>query len=382
MGTTDADDGLDEGTLDTLRRELIAEAGRQGWAAAGITGVEPFEEARVRGLRAIEDGRMAGMEWYTPQRVEAASTLGSRYPWARSLLALAWPYAPASPPPDARAGHPRGRVSAYACLPQPGAAVDYHELLGERCQSLVRWLRDRRPAMRSKPFIDHGWAMDRAVAERAGIGFTGKNACLITPAAGSYVMLAELLLSLPLRADPPSRKGCGSCRACIPSCPTGAIRAPGVIDATRCISYLTIEHRGPIAETLRPLMGSWVFGCDLCQEACPINSRRAPASLAQNDMEVSRGPVPFPDLLDLLRLDEEGFRERFRHTAMGRTGRGGLRRNVAIALGNSGDPVALAPLREVARVDDDEVVREAAGWAVARLEAGRADAGSAADLRH
>ncbi|MFN2451191.1 MAG: tRNA epoxyqueuosine(34) reductase QueG [Candidatus Dormibacteria bacterium] len=351
-----------------LREELLAEARTQGWAAAGITGVEPFAEARQHGLRAIAEGRMAGMPWYTTERVEAAADLGARYPWARSALALAWPYSPAPACVETSApGRPRGRFSAYACLPGPAAPCDYHDLLGERCDALLAWLRERAPEVRAKRFVDHGWAMDRAVAERAGVGFCGKNACLITTGAGSYVMLAELLLSLDLAPDPPSRRACGSCRDCVPACPTGAIRSPGVIDATRCISYLTIEHRGPIPLELRPLMGSWAFGCDLCQEACPINARRAPVAAQDPGPRLTRGPVPHPDLLECLEMDEQEFAARFRRTAVWRTGRAGLARNAAIALGNSGDVAVLGALRRAARDDSDWVVREAAEWAVHRL---------------
>src|SRR5205807_9076872 len=260
-----------------------------------------------------------------------------------------------------------GRMSSYACLDLDGRPVDYHTLLGARCDALVAWLRERHPDVRAKRFIDHGWAMDRAIAERAGIGFTGKHASLITREAGSYVMLAEILLSLPLPADTPSRRGCGQCRACLPACPTGAIVAPGMIDATRCISYLTIEHRGPIPLELRPLVGTWAFGCDLCQEACPINARLAPAALAAGPPTTARGPVPFPDLVECLELDDEAFRSRFRHTAVWRTGRGGLARNAAIALGNAGDSAAVPALHRARSSDPDPVVREAAAWAIDRL---------------
>ncbi|GAC1342762.1 MAG: tRNA epoxyqueuosine(34) reductase QueG [Candidatus Dormibacteria bacterium] len=358
--------------LTRLRDELLAQARSQGWAAVGITTVAAFPTARAQGLRAIAEGRMEGMPWYTAERVEAATDLGARYPWARSALALAWPYAPAPQRCEpAVSGRPRGRFSAYACLPAPAVAVDYHDLLAGRCDALVAWLRSRVPEVRAKRFVDHGWAMDRAIAERAGVGFCGKNACLITTEAGSYVMLAELLLSLPLAPDPPSRRACGSCRACLPACPTGAIREPGVIDATRCISYLTIEHRGPIPLELRPLMGTWAFGCDLCQEACPINERRAPPAHPDPGPALTAGPVPYPDLVECLQLDDAGFAQRFRGTAVWRTGRAGLARNAAIALGNSGEPAAKEALLMAARDDSDPVVREAAGWAAQRLRGGR-----------
>ncbi|MGH7722912.1 MAG: tRNA epoxyqueuosine(34) reductase QueG, partial [Candidatus Dormibacteria bacterium] len=341
---------------EALREELRAEALQRGWCALGVTGLEPFSEARRHGLDAVAAGRMEGMPWMTAERVAESTDLGSRHPWARSIVALAWPYRPVPAPAGSRAQRPRGRMAAYAMLagPDSDAAADYHDVLGRHCDELVAWLAERHPDLRSKRFVDHGWAVDRAVAERAGIGFTGKHASLLTRSAGSYVLLAEIALSLPLPPDVPSKKGCGTCAACLPSCPTGAIIAPGVIDARRCISYLTIEHRGPIPLELRPLLGAWVFGCDLCQEACPINHRLAPAPPAEQDRP-GHGPVPAPDLVELLALDEAGFAERFGGTAVARTGRARLARNAAVALGNAGVAAAAAPLREAAAGDPDPV---------------------------
>jgi epoxyqueuosine reductase len=352
----------------TLREELRARALQRGWCALGVTGLEPFADARRRGLESIAAGRMDGMPWMTAERVSASTDLGPRYPWARSIIALAWPYRPVRPPGDAAGDRPRGRMAAYAMLSEPdsGTLADYHDVLADGCDDLVSWLSERVPDLRSKRFVDHGWAMDRAIAERAGIGFTGKHASLLTTAAGSYVLLAEIALSVPLPADAPSKKGCGTCSACLPACPTGAIVAPGVIDARRCISYLTIEHRGPIPVQLRSLMGTWVFGCDLCQEACPINHRLAPAPLEESDHQPGHGPVPTPDLVELLELDEAGFAERFAGTPVARTGRARLARNAAVALGNAGAASTAASLRS-ATLDPDPVVRDAAGWALERV---------------
>jgi epoxyqueuosine reductase len=355
----------------TLKTELADEAHRLGFVAVGVTSARPFTEARARALDAIDAGRMEGMPWYTAERVEASADIGARYPWARSIVALAWPYRPAHPLADGADvkgdGPIRGRFAAYACIDDGERSVDYHDLLGRGCDSLVAWLRGRVDGVSAKRFVDHGWALDRAIAERAGIGFAGKHASVITTEAGSYVMLAAIALSVSLPADSPSRRGCGHCRACLPACPTGAIVAPGVIDATRCISYLTIEHRGAIPLHLRPLMGTWAFGCDLCQEACPINHRLAPQALEAGSAGTERGPVPHPDLVECLQLDADAFAARFRGTAIWRTGRAGLARNCAIALGNAGNRAAVPALRRSAAQDPDPVVREAAGWAIARL---------------
>jgi epoxyqueuosine reductase len=358
-----------------LKADLRDEGHRLGFVACGVTSARPFTEARARALAAIDAGRMDGMAWYTRERAEGAADIGGRYPWARSIVALAWPYRPArAPSPEGEGGLAdgasiRGRFAAYACIPDVDRAVDYHDLLARRCDALVDWLRGRVDGLRAKRFVDHGWAFDRAIAERAGIGFAGKHASLITTAAGSYVMLAGIAVSVALPVDAPSRRGCGHCRACIPACPTGAIVAPGVIDATRCISYLTIEHRGAIAPELRPLMGTWAFGCDLCQEACPINHRLAPAPLDAGAAGTERGPVPYPGLVECLQLTDAAFAARFRGTAVWRTGRSGLARNCAIALGNAGNPAALPALRQSAANDPDPVVREAAAWGIAQLSA-------------
>ncbi|MDQ6748444.1 MAG: tRNA epoxyqueuosine(34) reductase QueG [Candidatus Dormibacteraeota bacterium] len=341
--------------------------------------VKPLPEARARALAAIDSGRMAGMHWMSHERIEAASDLGQRYPWARAVVALAWPYRPAGDLAGLDAGRaladrsgapgrPLGRIAAYACMEgEAGRPEDYHEVMGHACDRLVVRLIAVSPGLRAKRFIDHGWAMDRPLAELAGVGFAGKNTTLLTTEEGSYVLLAALLLSAELDPSEPSRRDCGSCQACLPACPTGALVAPGVMDANRCISYLTIEHRGPIASELRPLMGTWIFGCDLCQEACPINQRLASTAAPDPGPSVAAGPVPFPDLVECLQLDQAAFESRFRGTAVWRTGREGLARNAAIALGNAGDPAAVAALREAARDDPDAVVREAARWAVGRL---------------
>jgi epoxyqueuosine reductase len=360
------------------RDRLVAHALGSGWAAAGVAGLAPFRTARARAHDAIAAGRMDGMPWLSMERIDSAADLRRRYPWARAAISLAWPYRPALPllprrgatePPAGDPGRPRGRIAAYALLEgdEPNRPSDYHDVLAARCEEMVAWMRDEFGDIKVKRFIDHGWAMDRPIGERAGIGFAGKNTTLLTAAAGSYVLLAELLVSLPLPATTPSRRSCGKCAACIPACPTGALVAPGVMDATRCISYLTIEHEGAIDEELRPLMGTWAFGCDLCMEACPINHRLAPDAVAAGGGSTAGGPVAFPDLVECLELTDEQFEERFRGTPIQRAGRARLARNAAIALGNAGDPGALPGLRRVAKSEADEVVREAAAWAMARL---------------
>ncbi len=354
-------------SLLSMRQVLELEARRQGFAEVGVTDLAPFDRAAARARRALAEGRMNGMPWYTEERISQAADLRRRFPWGRSLVAISYPYQPATtpdprptPPPDS-AERPRGRIAGYAL------GEDYHRRVDRALRLLVQRLTERSPGLRWHRFIDHGRALDRAIAERAGLGFCGKNTQLITRQGGSYVVLASLVLSLELAPDVPSKRNCGRCRKCLPSCPTGALLSPGVIDAPRCISYLTIEHAGPIPVALRHLMGTWVFGCDLCQEACPINQRIGPAPADPGPASSRSGPVPFPDLVELLELSEPSFRARFRSTTIRRSGRERLARNAAVALGNAAQRSAVVPLSQALEHDPSAVVRGASAWALGRL---------------
>jgi epoxyqueuosine reductase len=230
---------------------------------------------------------------------------------------------------------------------------------------LLAMLRERGHV--AKTYIDHGWMLDRAAAARAGLGWLGKNTNLLVPGIGSYVLLAEIVTSAELEPDPPSKKTCGSCDACMRVCPTGALIKPGVLDNGRCISFWTIEHRGVIPLDIRPLIGDWIFGCDLCQEICPVNvsPRAAAPDAAALD---AFGPTidARPRLEELLALDADGFRARFRNSALWRTRRSGLLRNVCIALGNIADRTSV-PALAGALEDVETLVRGHAAWALGRL---------------
>ncbi|HVB14689.1 MAG TPA: tRNA epoxyqueuosine(34) reductase QueG [Candidatus Dormibacteraeota bacterium] len=351
----------------SFRELLEIEARRQGFAEVGVTDLQPFEQAAARARTALAEGRLEGMSWYTEERITQAADLRRRFPWGRSLVALSFPYRPATTPlgapprPPATRGRPRGRIAGYAL------GEDYHVRLDRALRGLAGRLATRSPGLRWHRFVDHGRALDRAIAERAGLGFCGKHTQLITARGGSYVLLASLVLSLELAPDRPSKRSCGKCRACLPSCPTGALLAPGVIDATRCISYLTIEHSGSIPPHLRPLMGTWVFGCDLCQEACPINRRLSAEPVPWGRSSSQAGPVPFPDLVELLSLSEPSFQARFAATTMRRSGRERLARNAAVALGNAGQPSAIPALARAVRGDPSPLVRGASAWALGQL---------------
>jgi epoxyqueuosine reductase len=219
----------------------------------------------------------------------------------------------------------------------------------------------------AKTYVDHGWMLDRAAAARAGLGWLGKNTNLLVPGAGSYVLLAEIVTSAELEPDRPLKKTCGSCDACIRVCPTGALTAPGVLDNRRCISFWTIEHRGVIPLEIRPLIGDWIFGCDLCQEICPVNvSPRAAAPDAAALEAFGPTIAARPRLEELLALDEETFRARFRGSAVWRTRRSGLLRNACVALGNVADRGSI-PALAGALEDHEPLVRGHAAWALGRL---------------
>jgi epoxyqueuosine reductase len=218
--------------------------------------------------------------------------------------------------------------------------------------------------------VDTAPLLERDFARRAGLGWFGKNTMLIHKRLGSYFFLGAILLDLELRPDPPhTASHCGSCTACLDACPTGAFPAPGVLDARLCISYLTIELKEAIPAQLRPQLGDWLFGCDVCQEVCPWN-RKAP--VADEPEFLPRADWAAFDPVELLGLSETEFRQRFRGTALFRTKRRGLLRNAALVLGNRGDPAALPALRR-ALEDPEPLVREAAGWAIGRIEAAEGD---------
>jgi epoxyqueuosine reductase len=232
-------------------------------------------------------------------------------------------------------------------------------------QPLIDRLRES--GYQAKTYVDHGWMYDRAVAARAGLGWLGKNTNLLVPGQGSYVLLSEIVTSADLDPDKPTTKNCGACDACLRVCPTGALVAAGVLDNRRCISFWTIEHRGVIPHEIRPLIGDWIFGCDLCQEICPINAypRRAepdPSAIGHFRALADSRPL----LEELLTLDDERFRERFRRSAVWRTRRSGLLRNACVALGNVADRSSV-PALSGALQDHEALVRGHAAWALGRI---------------
>jgi epoxyqueuosine reductase len=337
-----------------LTAELKAEARRLGFALVGACPAisPPGTEHLGQWLSAGYAGEMH----YLPDRVAAYENPRSILDGVRSLLMLACVYRTAQP---REAGPGEGRVSRYAW------GADYHELIRSRLDSLVSFLRSRRPAARVRGAVDTAPLMEGEFAQLAGLGWIGKNTLLLNKNLGSWFFLAALLTDEELEYDAPHAVDhCGTCRACLDACPTGAFVAPYVLDARRCISYLTIELRSPVPHELRPGIGDWLFGCDVCQEVCPWNERlKGPSEPAERAFEPAEGMNPIR-LAELFELDDEAFRQRFRHTPLWRAKRRGLLRNAAIVLGNRPNPEAINAL--VRGLNDAEpLVRGACAWALA-----------------
>ena len=323
----------------------------------GITHAAPFQRDEEAAAQRVRDGLMDGLPWYTEERVQRMNRPELLLQGARSIISMAANYN--TGPPQQDSDRPKGKVARYAW------GRDYHNVIKARLRRFVRELPDvaGRP-VRTRYFVDDGPMNDRAAAERSGVGWFGKNTNILTPTHGSWVFLAQVITDLDLKSDPPLKKTCGQCIRCIPACPTDAIIAPYVIDNRRCISFLTIELRGPIPTELRPLMGDWVFGCDLCQEVCPVN-RKAPLS-SEPDF-AKRHDFDAPELIPLLTLDDDAFRERFQGSPIRRAKREGLQRNVCVALGNIADPVAIPALTATLNNSDSPLVRSHAAWALGRI---------------
>jgi len=327
-----------------------------GFDRVGITDAAPFVRDEKAAAARVRDGLMDGLAWYTEERVRRMNRPKTLLDGARSVISLAMSYKTTEPP--SASDVPRGRVARYAW------GRDYHSLIKARVRRFVRELPDAvGEPVRARHFVDDGPMNDRAAAERAGVGWFGKNTNILTPTLGSWAFLAEVITNLDLRADAPLKKTCGECARCIPACPTGAIVAPYVIDNRRCISFLTIELRGAIPRELRPLVGDWVFGCDLCQDVCPVNRKAAVSREAEFG---KRHDFDAPALIPLLSLDEDGFRRRFEGSPIRRAKLSGLQRNACVALGNIGDRAATPALSAALR-SDDAIVRSHAAWALGRI---------------
>jgi len=348
-----------------LSRELKKLAIEAGFDLAGVAGVADTPEHRFFSawIAAENAGEMKYLEARNEEGRLKRASLANAAPWARSVLVCAMSYNGGQPYSTHAGAATQGWISRYACSQR-----DYHDVLLEKLRGVEsRFVaacqaRDISPP-RTWCYVDTGPVIERIFAKYAGIGWVGKNTCILNQRLGSWLFLGVMLTSMELTPDLPSADSCGSCTRCLDACPTHAFPAPYQLDATRCIAYLTIELRGSIPEDLRDGIGRQVFGCDICQDVCPWN-RRAPVTTVA-EMQ-SRAALVNPDLEWLARLTPEEFRETFRGSPVKRAKRAGLLRNVALAMGNSGDERFVSILQELCR-DEDPIVAEHARWAVGKL---------------
>jgi epoxyqueuosine reductase len=301
----------------------------------------------------------AGEMAYLTSQSERRGDLRVAFPWARSVLCVGLQY-DTPHPYSTQAAREQGWISRYAW------GDDYHEVMKAMLERLLERWREETGPFQARCYVDTGPIVERAYAAAAGLGAWGKNTCLLHPEHGSWFFLGEIVSELDLPDDAPRPDMCGSCTACLDACPTGALRAPYTLDATLCISYLTIEQKDAIPEPRRPDLGRHVFGCDICQDVCPWNRKRRRHGGAA--FEPRAGGLA-PDLAELAALDAEGFRRRFRASPLLRAKRRGLLRNVAVAMANTRES-RHAPALERLATDPDPVVREHALWALQQLEDG------------
>lgn len=342
--------------MDSIENLIKRRAHELGFDLVGITTSEPFEEERDVTVHRINEGLMDGLPWFTKERVALASEPERLLDGAKSIITVGASYHNNEPEPSPKGNH--GKFARYAL------GRDYHKVMKTRLRSLVRTLEtDLQRTIKSRIFVDDGPMLDRAVAQRSGLGWYGKNTNILSPSHGSWIVLGQLITDLELNPDAPLKKTCGQCVSCIEICPTGAIVAPYVIDNRKCISYFTIECRGPIPRAFRPLIGDWVFGCDLCQEICPVNRKAQPGSIPELHATIGHKSI---DLISLLELTDAGFLGLFQGTAIMRAKRVGLQRNVCVALGNLGVSEAVPALSKVL-FNGELLLRGHAAWALGRI---------------
>lgn len=338
---------------EALKAALVARAMEEGFSKVGICAPDAVPEAAGRLAAWLAEGRQGQMGWMA-ERAEWRGSAAALWPEARSVVMLAEVYTPEVDPLEVLAQAERGAISVYA------QGRDYHDLVKRRLKRVGRWLIDQGGG-EIKVFVDTAPVMEKPLAQAAGLGWQGKHTNLLARDLGSWFFLGALFTTVELPRDPAETSHCGSCTACLDICPTAAFPAPYQLDARRCISYLTIEHRGPIDPDLRGLMGNRIYGCDDCLAVCPWNK------YAQAAKDVGYQPrVGAPELAELAQLDDAAFRSRFSGSPIKRIGRDRFVRNVLYAIGNSGVP-ALASEASRLRDDSDETVADAARWAMARL---------------
>ncbi len=348
--------GAMEKTAENPREILERRAKEAGFDLVGVTSAEPLHEGGER-LREWQNSGMAADMGYMQRPVELLSNPKKLQKSARSVVSLSVSYYPGDHPDG-----PGGKVARYAW------GRDYHEVIKERLFELRESLENELGTkIKARAFTDAVPLLERSAAQHAGLGFFGRNSCVINNDIGSYFFIADLIVDLDLEPDEHGTGTCGKCTRCMAACPTGAIKAPGVVDARLCISYLTIENKGGIPRELRPLVGEWAFGCDICQEVCPYNKTKA-RKTRWPDFDPSNGAGPRLDLEDVLRIrDDEEFERRFAGTPLTRPGRSGILRNCCVVAGNMRHESAVPALVECLFEDESPIVRGHAAWALGEI---------------
>lgn len=339
----------------SLKIALKAEAERLGFVAFGVASADlDFSPSLNEWL---ESGAAGEMDWMAA-RAEQRASPRALWPDARSVIALGMSYAPATDPLVLAKARSRGRISVYA------QGRDYHDTVKKALKALARWLVAQTGA-NVKVFVDTAPVMEKPLASAAGLGWQGKHTNMVSAEHGSWLFLGSIFTTLDIEPDAPHADQCGSCIACQTACPTNAFPAPYRLDARRCISYLTIEHKGAIPHEFRRAIGNRIYGCDDCLAVCPWN--KFAQSAAANIAFAPRAELSAPSLADLLALDDPAFRSIFSGSPIKRIGRDRVVRNAAIAAGNSGN-IRLKPQLEALTQDASDVVRDAAEWALGEME--------------
>lgn len=349
-----------KGVKDTaflLREDIRSAAASHGFAACGFARADATPEAGARLHRWLAEGCHGEMIWME-QRADQRESPQALWPEVRSVIALGMAYTPTQDPLLLEGYPDRARISVYA------QGADYHDIVKRALKALARDMVAMAPDAALKVFVDTAPVMEKPLSAAAGIGWQGKHTNIVSRSDGSWLFLGAIYTTLDLPPDPASDDRCGSCDACQRACPTDAFPAPYRLDARRCVSYLTIEHKGPIPDDLRRGIGNRVYGCDDCLAACPWNKF---ADIARrNKAFLPRAELVAPQIADLLALDDAGFRQVFAGSPIKRIGRNRMVRNAAIAAGNSKDQRFLPVLTQLTQ-DEDAVVAEAAGWAIAEI---------------
>lgn len=340
-----------------MRDRIESFAKEAGFAKMGICRPDAVPHIAERLQTFVDEGRQGQMNWMA-ERMEWRGSPSTLWPEARSVIMLAETYTPDHDPLDVLNHSDRAAISVYA------QNRDYHDIVKKRLKRVGRWLIEQDSDAQIKVFVDTAPVMEKPLGEAAGLGWQGKHTNLLGRDLGSWFFLGAIFTTLELPVDEPEESHCGNCRACLDVCPTSAFPAPYQLDARRCISYLTIEHSGPVDHELRPLLGNRIYGCDDCLAVCPWNKF---AQEAQEIRYSARPELVAPSLAELADLDDAGFRALFSGSPIKRIGRNRFVRNVLYAIGNSGS-VSLLGAAQACAQDDDPTVADAALWAIERLQ--------------